>query len=93
MNDSSTNHIQNQSRALIVLIVAAFLVAGPENSTGIAQVQIRVETISKEPVTGRFARLSHSQLDLQDDSGQIQTLDLKDVLAVSATDFDDVHVP
>ena len=93
MNDSPTNHIQNRSRAIIVLIVAAFLVAGPENATGIAQVKVRVETISKEPATGRFARLSHSQLDLQDDSGQIQTLDLKDVLTVSATDFDEVRVP
>tara|TARA_R110002072_G_scaffold173600_2_gene328361 strand:- start:149841 stop:151118 length:1278 start_codon:yes stop_codon:yes gene_type:complete len=91
MNGSLTNHIQN--RVLVVLMVAALANTGLCLETGIAQVKVRVETISKQPVTGRLARLSDSQLELRDDSGQIQTLDLKDVLAISATDFDAVRVP
>lgn len=78
---------------LMVILLTSFAVAGFSPASVVAQVTVRVETISAEPVAGRFARLTDSQIELRSDSGRTQTIDLKNVLAVSATDFDKVGVP
>ena len=76
----------------MVILLASFALAGLSHASAVAQVKVRVETISDEPVTGRFTRLTDSQLELLSDSGRAKTIDLKNVLAVSATDFNNVKV-
>ena len=93
MNDSLINHNRSRTRVLSATMFAAFFIAGPGDAIGVAQVKVRVETVSVEPVIGRLARLTDSRLELLSESGRKQTIDLKNVLAVSATDFDGVSVP
>jgi hypothetical protein len=78
---------------IMAILLASFALAGLSHASAVAQVTVRVETISTEPVTGRFARLTDSQIELRSESGRAQTIDIKNVLAVSATDFDGVGVP
>jgi hypothetical protein len=75
------------------LIAALTLVVIADLPAAIAQVKVRVETISGEPVSGRFLRLTDSQLELQNESGGTESVELKSVLEISATDFDDVEIP
>lgn len=77
---------------LKTILLASFALAGLSHASAVAQVTVRVETISAEPVTGRFARLTESELELKNESGETNVVDLKDILAVSATDFDNVKV-
>lgn len=78
---------------LITMMFAVIVLAGFGNETGIAQVKVRIETVSAEPVIGRLARLTDLQLELLSESGGKQTIDVRNVLAVTATDFDGVSVP
>ena len=82
-----------KQRHLMTILLASFALAGFNHASAVAQVTVRVETISGNPVSGRFARLTDSQIELRSDSGQSQTIDVKNILAVSATDFDSVSVP
>jgi hypothetical protein len=85
--------IWRKQRRIVAILLASFALAGLSHASAVAQVKVRVETISAEPVTGRFARLTNSQIELRSDSGQAKTIDIKNVLTVSATDFDGVSVP
>lgn len=61
--------------------------------TASAQVQVRVETASGNPVHGRFLRLTETQLQLRDNTGDARSIDNANVLGVSATDFDGIRAP
>ena len=75
--------------AAMVIVVSTFFDPVPVA----AQVMVRVETISGEPVHGRFLKLTGKQLQLRDAAGSTQSIDTASVLSVSATDFDDVRIP
>jgi hypothetical protein len=79
-------------RSLVAILLGSFTLAGFGNASVVAQVKVRVETVSRGPVSGRFTRLTDSQLELKSETGGTNVVDLKNVLAVSATDFDGVKV-
>jgi len=85
--------IWRKQRRIVAILLASYALAGLSHASAVGQVTVRVETISGSPVSGRFARLTDSQIELLSESGTPQTIDLKNVLAVSATDFDGVSVP
>lgn len=87
------DNTSRQQRRFLAILLASFTVAGFSHASSFAQVTVRVETISAERVTGRFARLTDSQIELRSDSARAQTIEIKNVLAVSATDFDSVRIP
>jgi hypothetical protein len=93
LSDSSSCRERRSSRRLIAILLGSFALAGFSHASVVAQVNVRVETISGGPVSGRLTRLTDSRLELKSDAGGTNVNDLKDVLAVSATDFDDVKVP
>ena len=84
---------RRKQRRIMAILLASFALAGLNHASAVAQVTVRVETISGSPVSGRFARLTDSQLELKSEAGETNVVDLKDVLTVSATDFDGVSVP
>ena len=59
----------------------------------VAQIKVRVETVSGKPASGRLLRLTDSQVELQTESGSRESVERQRVLAVSATDFDGIRVP
>jgi hypothetical protein len=93
LSNSSSCRDRTSSRRLIAILLGSLAIAGFHQASAIAQVKVRVETISGGPVSGRFTRLTNSQLELKSETGETNVVDLKNVLAVSATDFDDVKVP
>jgi hypothetical protein len=80
-------------RLFCVLTLGIVIPEVTDTNTAIAQVQVRVETISGEPVHGRFLRLTEDQLQLRDAAGVTKSIDTATVLGVSATDFDGIRVP
>lgn len=74
------------------ILLCFFTLVGFSHDAAIAQVQVRVETISEGPVSGRFTGLTDSRLELKTEAGESQVITLNDVLAISATDFDNVKV-
>jgi hypothetical protein len=79
-------------RRILAILLSSFALAGFSHASAVAQVMVRVETVSGNPVSGRFTRLTDSQLELKNEAGGTNFVDLKNVLAVSATDFDNVKV-
>ena len=79
-------------RVSLTILVCSFALVGCGHASAIAQVKVRVETISGDPVSGRFTKLTDSQLELKTASGETNVVNLKDVLFISATDFDSVKV-
>ena len=92
LSDSSACRGRRSSRRLIAILLSSFALAGLSHASAIAQVKVRVETVSGSPVSDRFTRLTDSQLELKSEAGKTQVVDLKNVLGVSATDFDNVKV-
>ena len=80
-------------RCAVAILLVSFVLAGFSHETADAQVKVRVERISGNPVSGRLTRLTETQLELKSENGATNTVDLKAVLAVSATDFDNVKTP
>lgn len=80
------------SRAFLTILLGSFALVGFGQAFAIAQVKVRVETISGDPVSGRFTKLTDSQLELKTEAGETNVVNLQDVLAISATDFDNVKV-
>lgn len=91
-NDKTTG-ISGENRLAAIWIAVFFLVGLCNTTTLVAQVKVRVETISGEPVTGRFLKLTKSQIDLQIESGGTQPVLTSDILSISATDFNNVATP
>lgn len=85
---ASHHHRLRRFARLTFLLTGITLVAFNQ-SRAVAQVTVRVETVSGTPVVGRLTRLTDSTLELHSDSSEVQTLDLRNVTSVSATDFDD----
>jgi len=80
------------SRAFLTILLGSFALVGFGQASAIAQVKVRVETISGDPVSGRFTKLTDSQLELKTEAGETNVVNLQDVLTISATDFDNVKV-
>lgn len=76
-----------------MIFAATILMEFCSTTDVVAQVKVRVETISGEPVVGRFLKLTGSQLDLRFESGDTQPVPTSDILSVFATDFDGVTTP
>lgn len=80
------------SSAFLTILLGSFALVGFGQASAIAQVKVRVETISGDPVSGRFTKLTDSQLELKTEAGETNVVNLQDVLTISATDFDNVKV-
>jgi len=78
---------------IAIVFVGAVLSEFGIPTSAVAQVKVRVETVSGKPVFGALSRLTGSQLELQQESGDKQSVEIRNVLAISATDFDDVRGP
>lgn len=90
----SGNGITSQKqRRVVATLLGCFVLAGVSHDSANAQVKVRVETISGSPVSGRLTRLTATQLETKSESGETKVVDLKAVLAVFATDFDNVKTP
>ena len=79
-------------RVFLTILLCSFAIVGFSHASAIAQIKVRVETISGDPVSGRFTKLTDSRLELTTKSGETNVVNLKDVLTISATDFDNVKV-
>lgn len=77
----------------IAFILCSIILTELGHPTAVAQVKVRVNTVSKEALTGRFVKLTESTLNLRDDSGNTTTIQTSNILSISATDFDDVRIP
>jgi len=83
---------RSKRRVVLTILLVSFAIAGFGHASAIAQVKVRVETISGDSVSGRFTKLTDSRLELKTEAGESQAVILKDVLTISATDFDNVKV-
>ncbi len=83
---------RSERRVVLTILLVSFAIAGFGHASAIAQVMVRVETISGNPVSGRFTKLTDSRLELKTEAGESQVVILKEVLTISATDFDNVKV-
>lgn len=79
-------------KVFLGILLANFAIAGFGHASAIAQVKVRVETISGDPVSGRFTKLTNSRLELKTEAGELNVVNLQEVLTISAMDFDNVKV-
>lgn len=83
---------RSKYRVVLTILLTSFAIAGFDHASAIAQVKVRVETVSGDPVSGRFTKLTDSRLELKTEAGETNVVNLQDVLTISATDFDNVKV-
>ena len=87
------NDKAHRKRAVfLTILLGSFVPTGFGHASAFAQVKVRVESVSGNPVSGRFTKLTDSQLELKTETGETNVVNLKNVLTISATDFDSVKV-